>query len=384
MGRPPLPLGTYGKIRVYPHGGGFRAITSYRDYDGTTRPVERHATTKSAARGALTLALRDRTRSQGSDDLTPVTTVAVLAHLWWTEISTTAGLSPGTLRLYRDRLDRQILPALGNLRIRELTTGTIDRHLRAVTKTNGPGTAKAVRSGLGGLCTLACRHDALERNPVRDAGPIPKPQPKPPAALTLTEARQLRALLTYDHKAIERDLPDFVDMMLATGLRIGECSALTWTDLNLRAATVAITGIVVRVRGHGLIIKRDDSNKLTTRTLDLPTWATTMLTRRRTAAAGGSGGEPDPDQPVFPAPQGGLRDPSNTQADLRDAFTTAGYTITSHTLRKTVATLMDTAGLTPTSTADQLGHAKPSMTQDHYYARHHTPTGANTILENLA
>ncbi len=29
-------------------------------------------------------------------------------------------------------------------------------------------------------------------------------------------------------------------------------------------------------------------------------------------------------RPVFPAPLGGWRDPCNTQADLRDAFATAG------------------------------------------------------------
>ena len=35
-------------------------------------------------------------------------------------------------RAYRHRLDRQIIPALGNLRVRELTTGVVDRHLGAV------------------------------------------------------------------------------------------------------------------------------------------------------------------------------------------------------------------------------------------------------------
>ena len=80
--------------------------------------------------------------------------------------------SPGTLRLHRDRLDRQIIPSLGSLRIRELTVGTVDRHLRSVTDSNGPAVAKAVRSVLSGMCRLACTHDALQRNPVRDATPI--------------------------------------------------------------------------------------------------------------------------------------------------------------------------------------------------------------------
>ena len=50
---------------------------------------------------------------------------------------------------------------------------------------------------------------------------------------------------------------------------------------------------------------------------------------------------------VFTSPLGHLRDPSNTQADLRDVFDRVGYPdITSHTFRRTVATLMDQAGLT--------------------------------------
>jgi hypothetical protein len=84
-----------------------------------------------------------------------------------------------------------------------------------------------------------------------------------------------------------------------------------------------------------------------------------MLRRRHAARS------PDADL-VFPAVlSGGLRDPSNSSADLKDAFTTAGYPwMTSHTLRKTVATLMSKAGLEPLEAADQLGHSRPSMTSD--------------------
>ena len=46
--------------------------------------------------------------------------------------------------------------------------------------------------------------------------------------MTLAQVRQLRAMITYDNTAVARDLPDFVAFMLATGLRIGEASAITW------------------------------------------------------------------------------------------------------------------------------------------------------------
>ena len=87
---------------------------------------------------------------------------------------------------------------------------------------------------------------------------------------------------------------------------------------------------------------------------------------------------------MFTSPAGRLRDPSNTQADLRDTFARLGYQgITSHTFRRTVGTLMDQAGLSARAAADQLGHAKVSMTQDRYFGRKVRATGAAAVLEAL-
>ena len=71
---------------------------------------------------------------------------------------------------------------------------------------------------------------------------------------------------------------------------------------------------------------------------------------------------------VFPAPvAGGVRDPFNTLKMMRQAFKHAGFDgVTSHYFRKTVATLMDEAGLSARSATDQLRHAKPSLTADIY------------------
>jgi len=219
IGRPQLAIGTAGQVRIYPQRDGYRAITTYRDFDGQTYRVQRHAKTKGAAQRALAEALRDRGRQVKNSTLTPESRVAVLAEMWWATIEASKR-SPGTLRLYRDRLDRQIIPSLGSLRLRELTVGAVDRHLKAVTATNGAAVAKAVRSVLSGMCTVACTYDALQRNPVRDASPVSsKPKKRPRSLSTMAEVRQLRAMVTYDNKAIARDLPDFIDMMLATSLR---------------------------------------------------------------------------------------------------------------------------------------------------------------------
>jgi integrase len=52
--------------------------------------------------------------------------------------------------------------------------------------------------------------------------------------------------------------------------------------------------------------------------------------------------------------------------------------------RKTVATLMDAAGLSARQAADQLGHAKVSMTQDNYFGRKVARAGAVEVLAIFA
>jgi integrase len=136
----------------------------------------------------------------------------------------------------------------------------------------------------------------------------------------------------------------------------------------------------VRIRGRGLVVKTTKTDT-GTRTLELPLWCVGMLRER---AARLDLDERSGQHPVFPAPMGGWRDPSNTQADLKDAFTAAGFDwVTSHVFRKTVATLMDQAGLSPRAAADQLGHANTSMTTDVYFGRKVATTGAAAVLEAL-
>ncbi|WP_233519971.1 tyrosine-type recombinase/integrase [Prauserella sp. PE36] len=79
------------------------------------------------------------------------------------------------------------------------------------------------------------------------------------------------------------------------------------------------------------------------------------------------------------------RDPSNTRRDLRTARGTDGFAwVTSHVFRKTCATILDEARFTPRQIADQLGHARPSLTQDVYVGRKvANPATADALQEGL-
>lgn len=75
------------------------------------------------------------------------------------------------------------------------------------------------------------------------------------------------------------------------------------------------------------------------RKLRLPSWGVDMLRCREQHAMSNKWGV------AFTSPTGLLRDPTNTQADLRDVLQRIGYPlISSHVLRKTAATLLDDAG----------------------------------------
>lgn len=166
--------------------------------------------------------------------------------------------------------------------------------------------------------------------------------------------------------------------MLATGVRISEALALYWEDVDLGGGTVLIDWTAVRVRGEGLR-RTDPKTPHSERLPELPQWAVYMLRRRWRAASA----ENRPlASPVFPDSLGGLRDPSNTRRALREARGSEGFAwVTSRVFRKTAATILDEAGLSARAIADQLGHSKPSITQDTYLGRGIARLAAAAALE---
>jgi len=85
---------------------------------------------------------------------------------------------------------------------------------------------------------------------------------------------------------------------------------------------------------------------------------------------------------IFPSTAGTLRDPNNFGKEWRNAREALGVPeVTTHSFRKTVATLVDDAGLSARIGADHLGHAKVSMTQDRYMTRGRVHTQVAELLD---
>ena len=323
------------------------------------------AAAAAAADRALKTALADRTPPP-QNNLNATTRLRDLAERWYADVrqDVTAGTkSPNTARLYRHYLDRHILPGIGALRLSEATVPRVDEFITAVRNRSGTAAAKACRSALSSMLGLAARRGAIPSNPVRDIGRLPGLRRSVKArSLTLAECRRWIAQLEANPVAVRRDLPDLTRWLLATGVRIGEAIAVDWSSIDLDRATVEIDYKVMQVKGQGLLRVRRTKSDAGHRTLPLPVFAVRML-ERRMAASGGTG-------PLFPDSRGGWRDPNNLSRELREARGSGEFSwVTSHVFRKTCATLLDEGELSARQIADQLGHAKVSMTQDNYLGR---------------
>ncbi|MEU8376558.1 tyrosine-type recombinase/integrase [Micromonospora sp. NPDC048894] len=385
MARPELPIGTWGAIRTEKLAPNrFRARARFRDYDGKTRDIEATDTTRAAAERALKVKLRDRT-TPNDDEITRETRVSRLAEVWIEEITAEERIAPQTIHRYETSVRTAILPALGKLRIRETSVGRLDRFLREIAK-DRPAAAKGVKVVLSQMFALAVRHGAIPTNPVRDTGRLRKPR-RTVVALSDEHLHAVRTAIRDWQRPVPGkpgprhtgDLADVVDLMLATGARIGEILALRWEDLDLATErpTLTICGTLVFVKSQGNYRQPWTKSDAGYRRVVLPRFAVGMLMARKIDA---------PDNvhdAIFASRRGTWLSPNNVRRQWRQARADTDLAwVTPHTFRKTVATLIKEEKDTKSASA-QLGHSSEEVTDTYYIAKPVQAPDVSDILERL-
>lgn len=377
-GRPPLRVGHHGNISFKTVGPRKVQASCYvRDPDGKRREVSALGTSQTNARANLQDKIADRLGIGG--EVSADTKLNDLADLWLAEIDRKVAdrqLAANTGRIYRSALTAHVLAGVGELRVREATPAALDKFIVALRANNEPDITKTCRSVLSGMMGLAVRRGALSVNPVREISRINRSRKRGARALTALEREEWLAKMDGDLRACRHDLPDLTRMMLATGVRIAECLALSLEELEADPGVVAVDWQILRITGAGLVRSPTTKSVAGERTLRLPGWGRDIVKRRGNLLAW--------EGPLFPDGKGGWRDPSNTSRAFKEARERAGYGwVTSHNFRKTVATVLDEAGLSAREIADQLGHAKVSMTQDTYLGRHAVGEAAANALDDM-
>ncbi len=400
-----LPIGAHGHIKTKQLATkSWQAQCRFRDVDGVIRQVKRTGRSRSAAENDLQAALAQRSLPTGAGALGPESKVREAAELWFAQRQDEldeGDLAPGTLRVYRSAWRNHVGPALGELRLREVTVARCEAWQQQVRRSRGAAPAKQARAVLSGVLGYAARMGAIPTNPCRDLSRIPGKPRREPRSMTADERTRwlawmedlaplearlaaaagpgevavAREALRAARAAQRWDVPDITKLMLATGARIGEVLALTWADVSLSARTVRIAAHLVRVEGDGLH-RMPGTKRGKGRTVKVPGWAVNMLMERQIAETAG--------WPVFPDSLRGWRDPSNVLRVLREARDAAGFDwVTSHVFRKTCATLLDEAGLSAREIADVLEHDDPALTMRVYMGRGVVSERSAAALEDL-
>lgn len=372
-GRPPLRIGAHGKIaRTQLAPGKWRAYCRYRGTDGVTRPVERRTPDGQVDEygAAAEKALLDHLERIGNASTGTVTTgtlVPALLDAYLDRVATSGDYAPRTVDTYRDAagiLKRRT----AEVRVGELTAGLALDILRGIASDHGTVREKQTRMQLRAVMQDAVLAGAIKTNPINELGVVRKSrrkakQTKGSRAVDGADLPRLLKRVRTSHRCRRWDLADVIVLAAATGARTGELLALRWSDIDLDDATVVLEGHIYRAKGQGLVWEAG-TKAGSGRPLPLPRFAVAML-RARLEREGAQHGW------LFPSAVGTLRDPVNVAGRFRDSrrYLGLGDDVTLYSLRKTVATTVDDAGLSARIAADQLGHARPSMTQDTYMQR---------------
>ncbi len=307
-------------------------------------------------------ALRALTKRQAEEDEGVYRAVENLRFQEWAERWLRAQTRPNenTLTGYR-RTIRYAVEAFGSKHVRKITPGDVAGLLAALRERgSSPSTLAQHLRVLGACFRSAVRHGYAAQNPVDRL-----PDPERPR----TEHRESSYFTDDELPRLFAELPEGLwrvlgRVALATGLREGELSALTWGDIDLTASTIRVrrsysAGRVGKTKGRQV------------RTVDLTTETIEVV-----GEWWGDSGKPGDDALVFPREDGGgfqpfwrygrgVLYPAMRRAGIPREGST-GEARTFHSFRHTYARKVLEAGIPISWLSRQLGHSSEAVTDRHY------------------
>lgn len=400
MARRRLEVGEIGRISAKQQADGkWVARCRVRIQDGTIKYAQGTHTARGEAERICRQDAEDKA-NEGNNEITRNSKLNTLIDSWWEAEEVRAGngqITTATLNAY-GRTAGMVREGIGDtLLIRECTATRLGKFIRD--RAGGHYTVhRDLKRILSAVFDHAMALDVVTHNPAR-AVPGPVVKRKETTVLDADEVMRLRQLVRdYDDggsnrvdestgkrkggRPRERYLADLVDIMLATGTRIGEVLALRWEDIDLGAdpVTVEITGTVKTRKadpaaGISYLYRQDHpKSRKSRRIITLPKFAADILLRLHVEA----GTSPY----VFATTAGTLRSPHNVRNALRKACGTDFEGLTPHTLRRTVATIVEaTAGVRTASRL--LGHSEVGTTERAYIRRADKAPDTSGILGDL-
>jgi integrase len=271
-------------------------------------------------------------------------------------------LRPSTARRYEQLVRLQLVPELGRLRVARLVPSDVERAMQRLRERGlSARTIAQCRAVLRRALQDALRDGVIQRNVAALARP---PAIAPPQTSTWT-ADEARAFLAA---ADQHWLVPLFQLLLATGLRLGEALGLSWEDVDEEGGMLAVRWQLQHTGGQ--FLRLPPKSKQSRRTLPLPALARAALVRQREQQAAWRqepGWVGNQWSLVFTTRIGTPLHPRNVHHGFTRLVEQAGLPrIRIHDLRHSCATLLLESGVDLKVVSALLGHSQLSVTADYY------------------
>jgi len=278
----------------------------------------------------------------------------------WLDVASTEW-TDGHARTVRSRMNRDILPVLGPMRISEITTKDVLGALRLVEARQAYESAHRIKTIISQVFTFAIISDipGVVNNPAAGLARVLKQPPVKSMAAILdpeTLARLLVDIDRYTGSFIVRCALQLAPLLF---VRPGELRNAMWQDIDLGAAVWQIP-----IEQMKFTLKEKARRKGQVHTVPLARQTVGVLTLLHRFTGSG--------RHVFPGRTASRVMSGNT---VNHALRTMGWgpeTVTGHGFRATARTMLhETLGFSPDAIEAQLGHAVPDRLGSAYNRTKH-------------
>ncbi len=293
-----------------------------------------------------------------------IKTFKELSHLWLETYKLT--VKPQTYDATVTRLNRHIMPTLGNMKVDKITASDIQMLINRLSKYYVNYTA--VRSVIRKVLQQGVLLGLIDYNPARDII-LPRKQPNAKKKVKFIDPSDLKSFLEHLESSQHKRYNLYFDavlyqLLLSTGLRIGEACALEWGDIDLKNGTITINKTYNKNLKFLSTAKTQSGNRVIS--VDKKTLRSLKLYQMRQRQLFNEVGA-RVSEVVFATPTRKYFNASVRQSALDTRCKEAGIErFTFHAFRHTHASLLLNAGISYKELQYRLGHANISMTLDTY------------------
>ncbi|MHC5217848.1 tyrosine-type recombinase/integrase [Enterococcus sp. LJL128] len=160
---------------------------------------------------------------------------------YWLDYLTAKKIKPSTYSNYRNKLDKHIFPFMGEIKLVELNTSTIEAFIHYLISLKlSAKTIHSIVNILKSALHKAFVDGYLRKDPCLGII-LPRTQKKAVSALTSKQQSQLEEAAWKEAEC------SAVLLSLATGMRIGEISALRWEDIDFDNNIISVKRTLQRI-----------------------------------------------------------------------------------------------------------------------------------------